>query len=55
MRKRSAFSSAQMQQAWYTVTNYIHEMLTIIQGCDIADVDIVVQWKVLENLLSWVQ
>lgn len=30
-------------------------MLTMIQGCDIPDVDIVVQWKAPENLSSWVQ
>ena len=27
----------------------------MIQGCDIPDVDIVVQWKAPENLSSWVQ
>ena len=45
-----------MQQAWYAIIIYIlYEMLTIIQGCDIPDIDIVVQWKVPENVSSWVQ
>ena len=57
MRGRSVFLFAQMQQAWYVIIIYMlqDEMLTMIQGCDIPDVNIVVQWKVPENLSSWVQ
>lgn len=33
----------------------IHEDLQVIKGCDIPDVEIVVQWKAPANLLSWVQ